>query len=157
MKRKNSRKFAIFTALTALWMIVIFLFSSQPAEESYRTSDLVLALQQEYFDMFFKKLTPFIIRKAAHMAEFGLLALLSLETLKNSGFRFFTNAVRFNYFTAALLFTSFYAFTDELHQLFVPGRNATVIDWLFDSFGAIVVLWVIHLIARKKQKRDRYV
>ena len=87
-------------------MIVIFLFSSQPAEESYKTSDIVLALQQEYFDMFFKKLTPFIIRKAAHMAEFGLLALLSLETLKNSGFRFFTNAVRFNYFTAALLFTA---------------------------------------------------
>ena len=113
MKRKNNRKFAIFTALTALWMIVIFLFSPQPAEESYKTSDIVLALQQEYFDMFFKKLTPFIIRKAAHMAEFGLLALLSLETLKNSGFRFFTNAVRFNYFTAALLFTSFYAFTDE--------------------------------------------
>lgn len=151
----DKRKFAVFTALTLLWMIVIFLFSAQPAEESYKTSDLVLAIQQKYFDVFIKKLTPFLIRKMAHMAEFGLLAVFSWITLRTGGDSLFKKNTYFNSFLAVLLFASFYAFTDELHQFFVPGRNASVLDWLFDSLGALTALWIVHLISIKKQAKEK--
>ena len=151
----DKRKLAVFTALTLLWMIVIFLFSAQPSEESYKTSDLVLAFQQKYFDTFFDKLTPIIIRKAAHMAEFGLLALLYFAVLKSGGDAFFKRKTKINHYLISLMGASLYAFTDELHQFFVPGRNATVLDWLFDSLGALTALWIIRILAglcKKKKK-----
>lgn len=31
-----------------------------------------------------------------------------------------------------------YGMTDELHQMFVPGRSPDVLDWLADVFGLFV-------------------
>ncbi len=31
-----------------------------------------------------------------------------------------------------------YAVTDEFHQLFVPGRVASITDWLIDSIGVVI-------------------
>jgi VanZ family protein len=42
------------------------------------------------------------------------------------------------------LFAALYAATDETHQIFVPGRNASVRDVLLDTFGAglgLAVTW----------------
>ena len=125
----DKRKLAVFTALTLLWMIVIFLFSAQPSEESYKTSDLVLA--------------------------FGLLALLYFAVLKSGGDAFFKRKTKINHYLISLMGASLYAFTDELHQFFVPGRNATVLDWLFDSLGALAVLWIVHTISAKIKKRNQ--
>ena len=36
----------------------------------------------------------------------------------------------------ALLFSVFYGVFDEIHQSFVPGRDASVLDVMADSFGA---------------------
>lgn len=38
----------------------------------------------------------------------------------------------------AAAFASVYGVTDELHQLFVPGRMADPLDWVVDTLGAIV-------------------
>ena len=35
-----------------------------------------------------------------------------------------------------------YGITDEIHQLFVPGRDASVYDWLADCTGAILAVAV---------------
>ena len=32
---------------------------------------------------------------------------------------------------------SLYAASDEMHQIWVPGRDAAVLDWLAGSIGAI--------------------
>src|SRR3989344_585787 len=37
----------------------------------------------------------------------------------------------------AIIFSFFYGVTDELHQLFVPGRHAAIGDVLTDSVGII--------------------
>ncbi len=148
MKTGDKRKFAVWTVLTVIWMIVIFLFSAQPAEESYETSDLLLAFQQNYADTFFEKLMSFIVRKAAHMAEFGLLALLCMAVLRSGGEFLCKKITRLRQYLLVLLFSSFYAFTDELHQFFVPGRNATFADWLIDSFGVCAVLWILHMYSK---------
>ncbi|MHB1342495.1 MAG: VanZ family protein [Coriobacteriia bacterium] len=45
----------------------------------------------------------------------------------------------------AVAFASVYGVTDEIHQLFVPGRMADPVDWVVDTIGAIagavVVAW----------------
>jgi VanZ family protein len=43
------------------------------------------------------------------------------------------------------------AIADEIHQAFIPGRNASVIDVLLDLVGIVVVLIVVHQTKRKNQ------
>jgi len=38
---------------------------------------------------------------------------------------------------ASLAFCAFYAFTDEIHQAFVPLRSCESIDWLIDIAGSL--------------------
>lgn len=152
MKPGDKRLLAVFATLTVIWMIVIYGFSAQPAEESYKASDLVLAIQQKYFDTFFHHFTPFLIRKSAHMAEFGVLALLVTAVLRSGGHSVVNHYVKLNDYAAALIFSSFYALTDELHQYFVPGRNATLLDWFFDTLGALAVLWIVYVISTRMTK-----
>jgi VanZ family protein len=39
---------------------------------------------------------------------------------------------------AAAVIASAFGATDEVHQSFVPGRNADVADWVADTLGAAV-------------------
>lgn len=90
------------------------------------------------------------VRKAAHMSEYAVLALLIFQALtafdrkKNRG-------------CMALGITAAYAATDEFHQLFVPGRAGRVTDVLIDSAGAFLALLAIHIILyyHKSEIRNR--
>ena len=64
-----------------------------------------------------------ILRKLAHMAEFGLLWLLWWRALGYGG-----HAV-------PALIAIAYAVTDELHQTTVEGRHGSPLDVLIDSIG----------------------
>lgn len=44
---------------------------------------------------------------------------------------------------AGLLFCSLYGVSDEWHQSFVSGRDASVYDWLADTLGAALMLAVL--------------
>ena len=51
---------------------------------------------------------------------------------------------------AAALIAALYGVTDEIHQAFVPGRTASVWDWLADAAGALFLpVWLL-LAARRK-------
>jgi VanZ family protein len=75
-------------------------------------------------------------RKFAHFAEYALLCLLWWRAFERGlGPR-----------RAALLafaIASAYAATDELHQSFVEGRHGTPVDWLIDSAGAGLMLFLL--------------
>jgi VanZ family protein len=64
-----------------------------------------------------------VVRKAAHMFEFGLLWWLWWRALGYGDPR------------AAIAITLFYAATDELHQTFVEDRVGSVLDWTIDAAG----------------------
>jgi VanZ family protein len=64
-----------------------------------------------------------------HILEYAILSLLLYRALKVT-----SKAPQ----TSAILITVLYAITDEIHQYFVPGRNANVFDLAIDALGAIL-------------------
>ncbi len=42
----------------------------------------------------------------------------------------------------AFALAAVYGITDEIHQMYVPGRDASVLDWLADAMGAGVATWL---------------
>jgi VanZ family protein len=110
-------------------MIVIFLFSSRS------TSELPNFLGWDY-----------VIKKTAHIFEYGLLALTFLFA-----FRFEPK-----YRWVAWLLAVLYAATDEYHQSFVPGRHSSLMDvLLFDNIGAFTALWVYSVFGRSNEKETQ--
>ena len=102
-----------------LWMGLIFYLSSQP-DIPYHPN--VVA--------------DHAIKKAAHMAEYGVLALLLRRAVASTTQ---THSPDRWAFLLALL----YALSDEVHQLFVPGRNGTLFDVGFDAMGAVLALLLL--------------
>ena len=64
-----------------------------------------------------------VLRKCAHMVEYGLLWLL------------WWRALGYGHPLPAVAITLAYAASDELHQSFVPGRAGLVSDVLIDAAG----------------------
>lgn len=126
--------------LVVVWMIIIFLFSAQPAHDSDGLSKSVVLFIIELT----KKIMPLaelpvdvealnhIIRKTAHFVTYLVLGVLTVNSIKASGIPLFKAVV----WAAAICIV--YAATDEVHQMFVPGRGAQVKDVLIDSAGAVV-------------------
>jgi VanZ family protein len=71
--------------------------------------------------------------KVLHAGAFGVLALLATWALARGRVRAATSRV----LLAGCLITVLYGATDEYHQSFVPGRDASVYDLLADALGAV--------------------
>jgi VanZ like family len=65
-----------------------------------------------------------VLRKLAHGAEYAVLGVLLLRAIGRPG--------------TAFALATLYAATDEIHQAFVPGRQASPVDLAIDAAGAAV-------------------
>jgi len=123
--------------LVIAWMLVIFWFSHQPASES---STLSSGITQMITDVL-KKVIPtlsiniegfhHIMRKNAHFFIYAVLGLLVDKGLKSSEI---TGCRRFG---LAVIICVLYAISDEVHQVFIPGRAGQIGDVFIDSIGAL--------------------
>ena len=77
--------------------------------------------------------------KLAHVLEFGLLASLIYFALKKSGVSSHPIFIPF-------LIAFLYGVSDEIHQFFVPGREADVLDAVANTVGSFVFPLGIHAI-----------
>jgi VanZ family protein len=68
------------------------------------------------------------LRKGAHMTEYAILAVLLARALSRVAPAFALGVL--------------YAISDELHQSFVRGRHAAVLDVAIDSVGLVIGLIV---------------
>ena len=68
-----------------------------------------------------------------HIVEYGIFAFLSLRMFKKTKFKMYSHQL-------AILITILYGATDELHQLFVPERTASIKDLFFDALASLMVL-----------------
>jgi len=100
-----------------IWMGIIFYFSSMQGNTPVENPPIRF----------------FVIRKGAHIGEYFILMLLSLNYFKNL---FLNNKARIFIFSGLLSLT--YAFSDEFHQLFVYGREGKIRDVGFDLIGIIL-------------------
>lgn len=122
-----------FFAPVVLWAAVIFAFSSFPTSS---TSEI-------YWQ-------DFIVKKLAHITEYAVLTILTYRAFWNSGYS------KKNALFSAVAFAIFYAITDEIHQSFTPGREPHVRDIVFDTIGAlgvVYIVWKLLPIAPERLKR----
>ncbi len=115
-----------------LWMGLIFILSAQPTLPYH--PDALLDL---------------ILKKAAHMMEYGTLAFLLWRALSRG-----RGALSRSALVTAFVVSVLYAASDEYHQTFVPGRNGTLVDVGIDAVGALVALLVVGSLGRKGEQRD---
>jgi len=50
----------------------------------------------------------------------------------------------------AAVISMLYGASDEWHQTFVPGRDATLADWVADALGSIAGVLAVYLYAKKR-------
>ncbi|MDP1629281.1 MAG: VanZ family protein, partial [bacterium] len=79
---------------------------------------------------FFK--IKFILKKLAHFAEYAVLAALWLRVLTAA------NIPKRRAILFAVFFCFIFAVFDEIHQLYVPGREGKTGDVLIDSLGVLL-------------------
>ena len=139
-------KLCLLLILLLAVMTAIFAFSSQPAAQSQKLSDSLLDRVGKLlgFLPWFREDPGKKIRKLAHFTEFMCLGMVSElffhELCLAKKNRLSTGTV------CSLLFCFLYACSDEIHQIFVPGRSCEWKDVLLDSAGAVIGLAISFLI-----------
>jgi VanZ family protein len=126
-----------------IWMTLIFGASTdlgRPENTSRFIRPFLLWLNPKMPEETIEKV-HFVIRKTAHFVEYSILGLLLWRLIH---FDPACAGCRSREFWTALLVAALYAASDEFHQSFVPGREASVRDVLLDSCGAgfgLAALW----------------
>jgi VanZ family protein len=85
-----------------------------------------------------------VLRKAAHLAEYAVLGALLARALCGT--------------VAGWAWLSWvagtaYAASDELHQSFVPGRQASALDLAIDTVGAAIGVLAVRLVHASGSRR----
>jgi VanZ family protein len=142
-KPENKLRPILLWGAAALWMVVIFMFSSDNAINSEAKSSAVFSLLSELLSD--DAILPgepldmvFFIRKAAHFIEYFILSALVSAAWAATALRKGRRGrdARGRAMLFGMAFGAVYAATDELHQYFVPGRAARAADVLLDAAGA---------------------
>ena len=139
-------KKTIFAVLLVLWMGFIFSMSCENAEESSNTSGQTIKVVLSAVPEFEKQPEEvkkniieelqFITRKSAHFIGYMILGILA------SGLILYYGNINKKYLLAFLICV-IYAISDEIHQLFVPGRAGQVRDVLIDSAGSLLGIIIV--------------
>ena len=136
-----------------VWMAFIFGLSSDA--KSVKHTSLFLEPILKFFWPHISDATiniiRFYVRKTAHATEYAILAWLWWRALRQPTQN---NPRPWRWTTAAfiLLLCTLYAASDEIHQHFVPGRQASGFDVLLDSSGAAFGLLLIFGIGRWRRR-----
>jgi VanZ family protein len=132
----RAQKFFRYWLPVLVWMAIIF--SASADSKSGPTSSRLIA---PFVRFFVPDISPenldeivFVVRKAAHVTEYAVLSWLLARALTKPATP--TGAWTRKAALAAWLVASLYSTTDELHQSFVPNREARWADIIIDSTGA---------------------
>jgi VanZ family protein len=124
------------------WMALIFWLSHQPA---LPRPNREIGLPDRIFDL------------SAHASVFAILTMLAwwaLVTWPADVPALFRRAPMLT----AGVFAAVYAASDEIHQLFIPGRYASVVDWLVDLAGIAAAMAALtigqRVFARRGARRN---
>ncbi len=125
--------------LVILWMIFIFVMSSFDATSSSNQSNFIVDIITSIINIKDIGLLSLIIRKLAHFIEYFILGILVINFITRYDKKIII----------AILLCIIYATSDEIHQIFVPGRSCQIIDIMIDSLGSIMGIYLYKLITKK--------
>ena len=131
------------------WMILIFVFSSQPGEVSSENNKFVIQVFKLLgldLNSMLGTLSDFIVRKAAHFTEYFILYMLlyrAINTKQNWNLKVVI---------WSLIIVFLYAFYDEFHQAFVPGRGPAFRDVMVDTSGGLTASLFLYICVTLKKK-----
>ena len=80
---------------------------------------------------------PFVIHfsdKALHALEYTVLGALCYRAFHATP----RERWRRQAMLLAIVFTSLYGISDEIHQVFVPFREVSLVDWVADTIGGAI-------------------
>ena len=153
----------IMWTLVLITMTAIFLFSSQPSQESSQLSDKVYEVVENIISITTPSDTPpditesqrdviiNFIRKSAHALIYTLLGFLLMGSFSLYEMKLSLRA------TCSSLIGVVYALSDEWHQTFVSGRSGEFRDVAIDFCGVIsgiaLMILLIALINRIKKHK----
>lgn len=103
-----------------LWAGLIFFLSHQP--------ELKSGLPERW---------DFFLAKSAHFLEYAILTFLLIRALQEH------QLTKKKILILAVILAMGYAFSDEYHQSFILGRNASLRDVLIDSSGVLLIAWLV--------------
>lgn len=141
---RNKRRFIVWGIITVLIMLIIFFMSAKPAVDSQDQSDFVLDMLHSIGIA--KGVTdsavPFFwiisIRKIAHMLEYFALGFaMNIAVYNVREFSNISTAV------ISMVIAYLYSCTDEIHQVFVPGRAGMLSDTLIDLIGIVTAILIL--------------
>ncbi len=90
------------------------------------------------------------IDKLYHFIEYGILSVLLTIAFVNVPPKWLPESW---IWVVAALISILYGASDELHQMFVPGRFATYSDWISDVIGSIAGVLGVYLYYRRQNKK----
>lgn len=147
---KENIKKIVNIILVITWMIIVFWFSAQVGDDSSNISGNTLRkiitflnsnISQVELERLVELLQP-VIRKLAHYTMYtigGFLIYNQQRQLKNSNKRKIIQSG---------IIGIMYAITDEIHQLFVPGRSGRILDVGIDSLGVITGIIIYQILEK---------
>ena len=134
-------------------MAIIFAGSTDLMSAEH-TSRIIVPLLR----WFFPTISPlalvrveFFLRKAAHVSEYALLAVLLYRAFVHTVFQ----SRRALSAGIVLLSCAAYAASDEFHQSFVPSRTASLRDVMIDVCGATFAVLLYWSIAPRRVNPSR--
>jgi VanZ family protein len=134
----------------ALWIALIY-WASTDQFSSEHTAGII----QPWIQWLFPAMSPDgveslhgVVRKAAHVTEYAIFALLVARALVGSSIRLFSRG----WLVIACTLLAAVSAADEYHQSFVPSRTAAITDVLIDMSGGLVALTILGLwrLARRR-------
>lgn len=156
IKRENIIIRIITFMLTIAVCITIFRFSSEDSGKSIGTSSLVIdfiininpytknlnIIKKEEI----KENIKMPVRKLAHFSIYTTLGITIMCYVSTY------TITRYKKIGISLCIGVFYAISDEIHQLFVPGRSGQVTDVFIDAIGVLFGIGIVLLVAKIIQK-----
>lgn len=125
------------------WMVVIFLLSSEGHDVSTERSDAVVRVLQTFGISGPVDVLTFIARKSAHTVAYLILGLLAYNVLRQYKLSGYTQIA------VSIGVVMLYAMSDELHQLYVPGRSGELRDVAIDSVAGVIGVLMAYFISHK--------
>ena len=149
-KLKSRREQIILYAPLFIWIaVILFLGTGQGA--STQTSLIIRPILEFLFpNASFETIAFYhgIIRKLAHLTEYGILAFLACRAFAKS-----SNDFLLKYFLlAAVLLVLLVATTDEFNQSFNPERTSSPVDVMIDLAGGVTASLLFYFFTKRRNQ-----